>query len=230
MAQTLDTALGSDPELDDAEAHVGRNLLASHEPRLAAERAALEAKNVPAEDGDLLVVVAGEHDVRLLTTREGLDEFLEFVRVRVGGAIAGVVQAHQNVLAHLDVRFPLTEERDVLVAVREFLASNEASVVLLLEPLIVVAVDEVEVHPIGGAGEQLGSVLQLGGCPNLSQFVDVAGTTAHALEVQFCYSTYVGLGHFCLSLQVSQQFRLYLHVMLAFTICYFRVTGVAQGQ
>lgn len=58
MAQTLHTTLArGDPELDDAEAHVGLELLAPHKTRLTAQRSALKPEHVATEDCHLLVVL-----------------------------------------------------------------------------------------------------------------------------------------------------------------------------
>jgi hypothetical protein len=125
------------PHLDDTEALVSLDLLASHKASLATERTAFEPEDIPSEDCDLLVVVPGQDDGRLLPTLKRLDQLLHLVAVCIGRSIVSVEELHHHTRSDLNIGFHLTEELDILASLLELCTGNQSCVAFLLEPQIV---------------------------------------------------------------------------------------------
>ena len=176
---------------DESESHMSRDVLALHEDCLAAKCSTLEAVNATTENVELFVVVARQNDVGLDSTRERVDSTLKFIRISVGGSVSGMNQPDTNAV---DFHGPLVLSEVVILleGLREFLTDDNAVVVFFEVPLVMVTIDPVVIEVVQLAVE-LNCVLELLRQPDLGQFVDVSGSSRHALEVVSCVQDEVRL-------------------------------------
>ena len=169
------------PNANNAETHVGGDFLAPHPRCLATKCATFETMHTTTEHVEGLVIVARKHDVGLVSSCEALDELLEFVTGCVRSPVSRMVELDANT-GHHEVALILAQIVIPLQSPLKFEAHNHAIVVLLVEPLVVVAVNSIVVKPIQLPVE-LNRSLELLIEPNVGEFVDMAGTATHTLHM-----------------------------------------------
>lgn len=173
----------TDCYVDDSEALVCLQLLASHETGLTTESSALERKHVASEYRNLLMVMPTEYDVWLLATFKRLDQLLNLVRVSVCCSVIRMKEEHRNVVGKPYFGFPLAQEMHVLATIGKFLSCNKTDVSFLLEPLVMVAIRYVKLERGWRRVEQPCGIFQLCRSTDVSQFVNVSWPSTHAFEV-----------------------------------------------